>query len=73
LAARLRACCYSKRSTLNNSLRIGLLELSRAVRTPKRRAFRNATKFTFHPTTERPTTPNVGFLRYEPGDEQLFE
>ena len=29
--------------------------------------FRNATKFLFHPTAERPTTPNVGFLRYEPG------
>ena len=29
--------------------------------------FRNATKFLFHPTPERPTTPNVGFLRYEPG------
>ena len=29
--------------------------------------FRNRTKFLFHPTPERPTTPNVGFLRYEPG------
>ena len=29
--------------------------------------FGNATKFRFHPTPERPTTPNVGFLRYEPG------
>ncbi len=29
--------------------------------------FRNVTKFLFHPTPERPTTPNVGFLRYEPG------
>ena len=29
--------------------------------------FRNATKFLFHPTAERPTVPNVGFLRYEPG------
>ena len=29
--------------------------------------FRNVTKFLFHPTAERPTTPNVGFLRYEPG------
>lgn len=29
--------------------------------------FRNATKFLFHPTAKRPTTPNVGFLRYEPG------
>ena len=27
--------------------------------------FRNATKFLFHPTAERPTVPNVGFLRYE--------
>ena len=25
--------------------------------------FRNVTKFLFHPTPERPTTPNVGFLR----------
>ncbi|UYN93569.1 MAG: cupin domain-containing protein [Enhydrobacter sp.] len=29
--------------------------------------FRNVTKFLFHPTPERPNTPNVGFLRYEPG------
>jgi hypothetical protein len=29
--------------------------------------FRNVTKFLFHPTPDRPTTPNVGFLRYEPG------
>ena len=29
--------------------------------------FGNATKFLFHPTPERPTAPNVGFLRYEPG------
>jgi mannose-6-phosphate isomerase-like protein (cupin superfamily) len=29
--------------------------------------FRNATKFLFHPTPERPTVPNAGFLRYEPG------
>jgi hypothetical protein len=29
--------------------------------------FGNATKFLFHPTNERPTTPNIGFLRYEPG------
>ena len=29
--------------------------------------FRNVTKFLFHPTPERPTAPNVGFLRYEPG------
>src|SRR5947207_9201102 len=29
--------------------------------------FRNVTKFLFHPTPERPTVPNVGFLRYEPG------
>lgn len=29
--------------------------------------FRNATKFLFHPRPERPTEPNAGFLRYEPG------
>jgi len=29
--------------------------------------FRNATKFLFHPTADDPTTPNAGFLRYEPG------
>jgi hypothetical protein len=29
--------------------------------------FKNATKFLFHPTAERPNTPNAGFLRYEPG------
>lgn len=29
--------------------------------------FRNATKFLFHPTTDDPTAPNAGFLRYEPG------
>lgn len=29
--------------------------------------FGNRTKFLFHPTPERPTTPNAGFLRYEPG------
>jgi len=29
--------------------------------------FGNATKFLFHPTPDRPTTPNAGFLRYEPG------
>ena len=29
--------------------------------------FRNVTKFLFHPTPERPTVPNAGFLRYEPG------
>lgn len=29
--------------------------------------FRNVTKFLFHPRPERPTEPNAGFLRYEPG------
>lgn len=29
--------------------------------------FRNVTKFLFHPTADRPTEPNAGFLRYEPG------
>ena len=29
--------------------------------------FRNMTKFLFHPRPERPTEPNAGFLRYEPG------
>ena len=29
--------------------------------------FRNVTKFLFHPTPERPTVPNAGFLRYAPG------
>ena len=29
--------------------------------------FGNRTKFLFHLTPERPTVPNVGFLRYEPG------
>ena len=29
--------------------------------------FRNVTKFLFHPTPDRPTVPNAGFLRYEPG------
>ena len=29
--------------------------------------FGNVTKFLFHPTPERPTVPNVGFLRYAPG------
>ena len=29
--------------------------------------FNNVTKFLFHPTPERPTVPNAGFLRYEPG------
>ncbi|WP_421997734.1 cupin domain-containing protein [Reyranella sp.] len=29
--------------------------------------FGNATKFLFHPTPDQPTTPNIGFLRYEPG------
>ena len=29
--------------------------------------FRNVTKFLFHPTPERPTVPNAGFPRYEPG------
>jgi quercetin dioxygenase-like cupin family protein len=29
--------------------------------------FRNKTKFLFHPRPERPTEPNAGLLRYEPG------
>jgi hypothetical protein len=29
--------------------------------------FKNVTKFLFHPTPDHPTTPNAGFLRYEPG------
>ena len=29
--------------------------------------FNNVTKFLFHPTPERPTVPNAGFLRYAPG------
>jgi len=29
--------------------------------------FGNVTKFLFHPTPDRPTVPNAGFLRYEPG------
>jgi mannose-6-phosphate isomerase-like protein (cupin superfamily) len=29
--------------------------------------FKNVTKFLFHPTPARPTVPNAGFLRYEPG------
>lgn len=29
--------------------------------------FKNVTKFLFHPRPERPTEPNAGFLRYEPG------
>src|SRR5882757_10565212 len=29
--------------------------------------FGNVTKFLFHPRPERPTEPNAGFLRYEPG------
>ena len=29
--------------------------------------FGNCTKFLFHPTIERPTAPNVGFLHYEAG------
>lgn len=29
--------------------------------------FKNKTKFLFHTREERPTEPNAGFLRYEPG------
>ena len=29
--------------------------------------FRKVTKLLFHPTPERPTVPNAGFLRYAPG------
>ena len=29
--------------------------------------FNNKTKFLFHPRLDRPTEPNVGLLRYEPG------
>lgn len=29
--------------------------------------FRNKTKFLFHPSPERPTEPNAGVIRYEPG------
>ena len=29
--------------------------------------FNNVTKFLFHPSPDRPTAPNAGFLRYEPG------
>jgi mannose-6-phosphate isomerase-like protein (cupin superfamily) len=29
--------------------------------------FKNVTKFLFHPRPERPTEPNAGFIRYEPG------
>lgn len=29
--------------------------------------FRNRTKFLFHPRPERPTEPNAGLIRYEPG------
>ena len=29
--------------------------------------FGNLTKFLFHPRPERPTEPNAGFLKYEPG------
>ena len=29
--------------------------------------FKNVTKFLFHPRPERPTEPNLGFLRYKPG------
>lgn len=29
--------------------------------------FKNKTKFLFHTRPERPTEPNAGFLRYEPG------